>query len=103
MSRQRPSRRVAFGPQMDRDRAASIVLEGTVTTNPFDDENGSFLVLVNDEEQHSLWPAFADVPNGWRVIYGEADRAGCLEYIEKEWTDIRPKSLRERLAGLQRS
>jgi uncharacterized protein YbdZ (MbtH family) len=48
-----------------------------VSINPFDDENGSFLVLVNDEEQHSLWPAFADVPAGWRVVYGEADRAAC--------------------------
>jgi uncharacterized protein YbdZ (MbtH family) len=56
-------------------------------------------VLVNDEEQHSLWPAFADVPAGWRVVYGEADRrAACLDYIEQNWTDIRPKSLRERLA-----
>jgi uncharacterized protein YbdZ (MbtH family) len=69
-----------------------------VSINPFDDDAGSFLVLVNDEEQHSLWPAFADVPAGWRVVYGEADRAACLDYIERNWTDIRPKSLRERLA-----
>jgi glycopeptidolipid biosynthesis protein len=55
-------------------------------------------VLVNDEEQHSLWPAFADVPAGWRVVYGEAERAACLDYIEQNWPDIRPKSLRERLA-----
>jgi uncharacterized protein YbdZ (MbtH family) len=80
----------------------SILLEGTVTTNPFDDESGSFLVLVNDEEQHSLWPTFADVPDGWRVVYGEADRAACLDYIEREWTDIRPKTLRDRLAEGQR-
>jgi uncharacterized protein YbdZ (MbtH family) len=66
--------------------------------NPFDDDSGSFFVLVNDEEQHSLWPAFADVPAGWRVVYGEADRAACLDYIEQNWADIRPKSLRERLA-----
>ena len=64
----------------------------------FHDDDGSFFVLVNDEEQHSLWPAFADVPAGWRVVYGEADRAACLDYIEQNWTDIRPKSLRERLA-----
>ncbi len=69
-----------------------------VSSNPFDDENGSFFVLVNDEEQHSLWPAFADVPAGWRVAHGEADRAACLEFIEQHWTDIRPKALRERLA-----
>jgi uncharacterized protein YbdZ (MbtH family) len=70
-----------------------------VSNNPFDDDNGSFFVLVNDEEQHSLWPAFADVPAGWRVVYGEAERAACLDYIEQNWSDIRPKSLRERLAG----
>jgi glycopeptidolipid biosynthesis protein len=81
---------------------ASIVLEGSVTNNPFDDDSGAFLVLINDEEQHSLWPGFADVPNGWRVVFGEADRAACLEYIEREWTDIRPKSLRDRLAEASR-
>ena len=70
-----------------------------MSINPFDDDDGSFLVLVNDEEQHSLWPAFADVPAGWRVVYGEADRAACLDYIEQNWTDIRPRSLRERLEG----
>ena len=69
-----------------------------VSINPFDDENGSFFVLVNDEEQHSLWPAFADIPAGWRVVHGEADRAACLEYIEQHWPDIRPKSLRDRLS-----
>jgi uncharacterized protein YbdZ (MbtH family) len=72
-----------------------------VTTNPFDDEGGSFRVLVNDEEQHSLWPAFADVPAGWRVVFGDADRAACVEYIDQNWTDIRPRSLRERLADVQ--
>jgi len=70
-----------------------------VSINPFDDDSGSFFVLVNDEEQHSLWPAFADVPAGWQVVYGEADRAACLDYIEQNWPDIRPKSLRERLAA----
>jgi uncharacterized protein YbdZ (MbtH family) len=73
-------------------------LEGTVSTNPFDDDNGSFYVLVNGEEQHSLWPTFVDVPDGWQVVYGEATRAACLEYIDREWTDIRPKSLRDRLS-----
>jgi uncharacterized protein YbdZ (MbtH family) len=72
---------------------------GPVSINPFDDDNGSFFVLVNDEEQHSLWPTFADVPAGWRVVYGEADRAACLDYIEQNWPDIRPKTLRERLAA----
>jgi MbtH protein len=66
-----------------------------MSTNPFDDENGTFVVLVNDEDQHSLWPAFADVPAGWRKIFGEAGRAECLAYVEENWTDMRPRSLRE--------
>ncbi|MBP2455950.1 MbtH family protein [Mycolicibacterium lutetiense] len=74
-----------------------------MSINPFDDDNGSFRVLVNDEEQHSLWPAFADVPAGWKVVYGEADRASCFDYIEQNWPDIRPKSLRDRLAQSQGS
>jgi uncharacterized protein YbdZ (MbtH family) len=69
-----------------------------VSANPFDDDNGRFCVLVDDEEQHSLWPELADVPADWRVVYGLSDRAACLEYIEQNWPDIRPKSLRERLA-----
>lgn len=69
-----------------------------MSINPFDDDNGSFYVLVNDEEQHSLWPSFAEVPPGWRVVHGEANRSDCLEFIEKNWPDIRPKSLRDRLA-----
>ncbi len=69
-----------------------------LSINPFDDDNGSFFVLVNDEEQHSLWPAFVEVPAGWRVVFGAADRAACLDNIEQQWPDIRPKSLRERVA-----
>jgi uncharacterized protein YbdZ (MbtH family) len=72
-----------------------------VSINPFDNEDGSFFVLANPEEQHSLWPAFADIPAGWRVVYGETDRTSCLDYIGQNWTDIRPKSLRERLAAGQ--
>ncbi|MEW1905713.1 MbtH family protein [Streptomyces sp. NPDC057242] len=70
-----------------------------MSTNPFDDENGRFNVVVNDEDQHSLWPAFAEVPAGWRVAFGEASRAECLEYVERNWTDLRPRSLRESMAA----
>jgi MbtH protein len=61
--------------------------------NPFDDPDGSFFVLVNDEGQHSLWPAFLDAPAGWRVVYGEDGRQECVDFIERSWTDMRPKSL----------
>jgi MbtH protein len=70
-----------------------------MSTNPFDDDTGAFLVLVNDEDQHSLWPAFADVPAGWRRVHGEASRGDCLDYVERNWTDIRPRSLREALGS----
>jgi len=69
-----------------------------MSTNPFDDEDGRFLVLVNDEEQHSLWPAFAAVPSGWTVVHGESSRAEALAYVEEHWTDLRPRSLRDALA-----
>lgn len=65
-----------------------------MSTNPFDDENGTFMVLVNDEDQHSLWPSFAAVPDGWQVVFGVDSRAACLGYIEQNWTDIRPRSVR---------
>jgi MbtH protein len=66
-----------------------------MSTNPFDDEDGQFYVLVNDEDQHSLWPTFADVPEGWWTVFGAETRSSCLEYIEQNWTDMRPRSLRE--------
>jgi MbtH protein len=62
-------------------------------TNPFEDPDGRYLVLVNDEGQHSLWPAFIDVPAGWTVAHGEDTRQDCLDYVGEHWTDMRPKSL----------
>lgn len=70
-----------------------------MSTNPFDDEDGRFLVVVNDEDQHSLWPVFVEVPAGWRTVFGEASKAECLAYVEQNWTDMRPKSLREAMAS----
>lgn len=62
--------------------------------NPFDDESGSFLVLMNDEGQHSLWPTFVEVPAGWEVVCPAVSRAEALEYVERNWTDLRPRSVR---------
>jgi MbtH protein len=61
--------------------------------NPFDDADGSFLALRNDEGQYSLWPSFAEVPEGWSTMFGPTDRTACLEYIAEMWTDMRPLSL----------
>jgi uncharacterized protein YbdZ (MbtH family) len=61
--------------------------------NPFDNEDGIFLVLVNDENQHSLWPADITVPGGWNIAHDADTRAACLDYVEEHWTDLRPASL----------
>ena len=50
-------------------------------------------MLVNDENQHSLWPEFAEVPAGWRSVFGPETKAACLAYVEENWTDMRPASL----------
>ncbi|MFD7760382.1 MbtH family protein [Streptomyces microflavus] len=68
-------------------------------TNPFEDENGTYLVLVNHEGQHSLWPSFAEVPAGWTVAHPEDTRQACLDCVEENWTDLRPKSLTESMAA----
>ncbi|QKV72490.1 MbtH family protein [Amycolatopsis sp. Hca4] len=62
-------------------------------TNPFEDPAGTYLVLVNAENQHSLWPQSVDVPAGWTVAFGPSSRQECLDYVEANWTDMRPKSL----------
>ncbi|ACU37490.1 MbtH family protein [Actinosynnema pretiosum subsp. pretiosum] len=68
-------------------------------TNPFEDPEGRYLVLVNDEGQHSLWPVFAEVPAGWGIAHPEDTREACLEYVERHWTDLRPRSLVEAMEG----
>ncbi|MEV5576186.1 MbtH family protein [Spirillospora sp. NPDC052269] len=68
-------------------------------TNPFDDPEGTFLVLRNDEGQYSLWPSFAEVPAGWTVAKAADSRAACVEYVEANWTDMRPNGLVEAMGG----
>lgn len=73
-----------------------------MSNNPFDDPDGRFLVLANAEDQYSLWPRFAEVPAGWTVVFGGtdgADRDSALQFVDENWTDMRPRSLRERMAA----
>ncbi len=65
-------------------------------SNPFDDSAGTFHVLVNNENQHSLWPAFAEIPAGWRAALSSVTREAAVHYVEENWTDLRPSSLVER-------
>ncbi|MQS16721.1 MbtH family protein [Streptomyces kaniharaensis] len=64
-----------------------------MSTNPFENADASYLVLVNGEGQHSLWPAAVAVPAGWDTAHGPSPRQPALEYIEANWTDMRPRSL----------
>lgn len=64
-------------------------------TNPFEDADARYLVLVSDEGQYSLWPASVAVPAGWTTAHDEDSRSNCLEYVEAQWTDMRPRSLAE--------
>jgi len=59
------------------------------------DEKTEFLVVVNDEEQYSIWPSYKAVPAGWRVEGKRGLKAECLAYIDETWTDMRPLSLRK--------
>jgi len=61
--------------------------------NVFDSLSGEFLVLVNDEAQYSLWPAFQPVPAGWRVARVAGPREECQAWIEDQWKDLLPLSL----------
>lgn len=66
--------------------------------NPFEEKDVNYTVLCNDEGQHSLWPAFADVPGGWTVVHGPARRDDCMGYVREHWLDLRPRSVAEFVA-----
>jgi MbtH protein len=68
-------------------------------TNPFENENGKYLVLVNDEGQYSLWPEFLAIPAGWTAVGPRGQRKVCLEWVEQVWTDMRPLSLVRAMDG----
>jgi MbtH protein len=55
----------------------------------------AYLVVVNHEEQYSIWPAHKDIPAGWTRTGPTGTREECLAHIKEVWTDMRPRSLRE--------
>ncbi|MFI8596810.1 MbtH family protein [Rothia koreensis] len=64
--------------------------------NPFDRDDIAFRVVINDLGQHSLWPDFSAVPDGWVAVYGPSERQECLDYVEAHWPDITPSAERDR-------
>jgi MbtH protein len=63
------------------------------------DPSQAFEVVINDEEQYSIWPADREIPAGWRAVGVRGRRADCLRHIDEVWTDMRPRSLREWMAA----
>jgi MbtH protein len=61
------------------------------------DDTTIYSVVVNHEEQYSIWPADREVPLGWRAVGKTGTKTECLAYIEEVWTDMRPLSLRRKL------
>jgi MbtH protein len=61
-----------------------------------------YLVVVNHEEQYSVWLDGRDIPAGWRAEGTSGTRDECLDHIEQIWTDMRPLSLRQRMAAENR-
>jgi len=62
------------------------------------DDNTRFQVVINDEEQYSIWPDYKAMPAGWRAAGKAGDKAECLQWIDEVWTDMRPLSLRQAMA-----
>lgn len=63
-----------------------------------EDEQVIYAVVVNHEEQYSIWPEYKEIPRGWRVVGKTGLEAECLAYIKDVWTDMRPLSLSQKMA-----
>ena len=63
-----------------------------------EEDQTTYLVVINHEEQYSIWPDFKEIPKGWNAVGKTGTKAECLAYIEEVWTDMRPLSLRNRMA-----
>jgi MbtH protein len=67
-----------------------------------EDDSRIYKVVVNAEEQYSIWPANREVPAGWREVGKSGFKDDCLAYIKEVWTDLRPISLRKKMEEMDR-
>ena len=68
---------------------------------PDDDDTQEYSVVINDEEQYSIWFENREIPNGWRAVGRKGSKSECLDYIRDTWTDMRPLSLRRAMEAQQ--
>ena len=66
-----------------------------------EDDQRTYKVVVNHEEQYSIWPAERENPVGWKDVGKTGTKKQCLDYIEEVWTDMRPLSLRKHMEEMQ--
>ncbi len=74
-----------------------------MATSILDDDDSTFHVVMNHEEQYSIWPADREIPAGWSAAGKTGKKKECLEYIEQVWTDMRPLSLRKQMEGADKA
>lgn len=67
------------------------------------EETIMYQVVVNHEEQYSIWPIDKEIPLGWKAVGKSGQKAECLDYIKEVWTDMRPLSLRKRMEEMAQS
>lgn len=70
-----------------------------MSSDNMQEQEQEFEVVINDEEQYSIWPAHKEVPAGWRKAGVRGPKAACLGHIDEVWTDMRPLSLRKQMAA----
>ncbi len=65
--------------------------------NTQDEDSTIYKVVINHEEQYSIWPAQRELPLGWSDAGKSGSKEECLAYIKEVWTDMRPLSLRKKM------
>lgn len=65
------------------------------------EDTTEYKVVVNHEEQYSIWPATRENPAGWQDVGKSGNKAECLAYIKEVWTDMRPLSLRKKMSDVE--
>lgn len=67
-----------------------------------EDDNTTYKVVINHEEQYSIWPADRENPLGWKDVGKEGTKQEVLDHIEEVWTDMRPLSLRKKMEEMEK-
>jgi uncharacterized protein YbdZ (MbtH family) len=71
--------------------------------DPDKEDTTIYEVVVNHEEQYSIWPDYKETPLGWKSVGKSGPKAECLAYIKEVWTDMRPLSLRKKMEAISRN